>query len=49
MTGSKETGSAEGEPLIVDPQRWRLHPGSPAFGFGPDVDRIACRAPVEQQ
>ena len=44
-TGSKETGSVEGDPLIAEPQRWRLQPGSPASGSGPDVDKIARRAP----
>jgi hypothetical protein len=45
-TGSRETGSVEDEPLIAEAQRWKLRPGSPAFGAGPDVDRVARRAPL---
>jgi hypothetical protein len=40
---SAEKGSVEGEALIAEPQRWRLAPGSPADGFGPDIDRIIRR------
>jgi len=43
------TRSVEGEPLIADPPRWRLPPGSPGAGFGADVDRVARRAPAEQK
>jgi hypothetical protein len=45
LTKSPETGSVEGEPPIADPRRWRLQPGSPASGAGPDVDRIGRPAP----
>jgi len=44
FTKSQETGSVEVLPPIADPQTWRLRPGSPASGFGPDVDRVGRTA-----
>ena len=53
--GSSEAGSVRIDPLIYDPLQWRLLPGSPGQGAGPegrdigaDVDRVAKTATGEE-
>jgi hypothetical protein len=49
LTGSKEAGSVEGEAPIAQPRFWRLRPGSKGSGCGPDVAKVACRAPLAKK